>query len=128
MFAHRTVAIPGFPNFFMLLGPNSGLGHNSVIVMIEAQVRYVLGCIRASIERGGVQLDPRPDVSEAYDREVQQGLDRTIWKSGGCKSWYMDERGRVFALWPGSTLRYRWEMRRPRLEEYELLSPAAPSG
>ena len=120
--AHRTVAVPGFPNFFMLLGPNSGLGHNSVIVMIEAQVKYILGCIRASIRNGGAHLDPRPEDAERFDRKIQQELGRTIWKSG-CKSWYMDDSGRVFALWPSSTLRYRWQMRRPVLSEYELLSP-----
>lgn len=122
--SHRTVAVPGFPNFFMLLGPNSGLGHNSVIVMIEAQVRYVLGCIRAATRDGLVHLDPRADRAEAFDREIQRRLDGTIWKSG-CRSWYMDENGRIFALWPGSTLRYRWEMRRPRLDEYEQLQPGA---
>ena len=128
--SHRTVAVPGFPNFFMLLGPNSGLGHNSVIVMIEAQVRYVLRCIHAATRRGLVHLDPRSDRAAAFDRDIQERLGRTIWKSG-CRSWYMDDAGRIFALWPGSTLRYRWEMRRPDLSEYEQLTPsealAAPS-
>jgi cation diffusion facilitator CzcD-associated flavoprotein CzcO len=121
--AHRTVAVSGFPNFFMLLGPNSGLGHNSVILMIEAQVGYVLQCIRAATRGELVHLDPRSDESDHFNRTLQQGLDRTIWKSG-CKSWYMDDRGRIFALWPGTTLRYLWEMRRPVLAEYERLTPA----
>ncbi|MEE2664662.1 MAG: NAD(P)/FAD-dependent oxidoreductase [Myxococcota bacterium] len=121
--AHRTVAVPGFPNFFMLLGPNSGLGHNSVIIMIEAQVGYILKCIRAASERALVHLDPRREESDRFNRDIQQDLDRTIWKSG-CKSWYMDENGKVFALWPSSTLRYLWEMRRPLLHEYEQLTPA----
>jgi cation diffusion facilitator CzcD-associated flavoprotein CzcO len=122
--AHRTIAVPGFPNFFMLLGPNSGLGHNSVIIMIEAQVGYVVQCIRAATRggRGLVHLDPKSDESERFNRDLQSELDRTIWKSG-CKSWYMDENGKVFALWPGSTLRYLWEMRRPVLDEYEQLTP-----
>ena len=107
----------------MLLGPNSGLGHNSVILMIEAQVGYVLRCIEAAT-RGDeiVHLDAKREQSDAFNGRIQRELDRTIWKSG-CKSWYMDDDGKVFALWPGTTLRYMWEMRRPRLDEYELLRP-----
>jgi cation diffusion facilitator CzcD-associated flavoprotein CzcO len=121
--AHRTVAVSGFPNFFMLLGPNSGLGHNSVILMIEAQVDYVLQCIRAATSGELVHLDAIGGASERFNRDLQRELDRTIWKSG-CRSWYMDEHGRIFALWPWTTLRYLWEMRRPVLDEYERLTPA----
>jgi cation diffusion facilitator CzcD-associated flavoprotein CzcO len=115
--AHRTVAVPGFPNFFMLLGPNSGLGHNSVIVMIEAQVAYVLGCLRALRGRRLRWIDPLPAASARFNAGLQDAMRRTIWQAG-CKSWYMDERGRVFVLWPHSTIRYWWQMRRPALDEY----------
>jgi len=115
--AHRTVAVPGFPNFFLLLGPNSGLGHNSVILMIEAQVRYVLQCIEALRQRGIATLDPREDAAEQFDDALRSDMAGTIWQ-GHCKSWYQDAHGRVFALWPRSTLRYLWEMRRPALDEY----------
>jgi cation diffusion facilitator CzcD-associated flavoprotein CzcO len=124
--AHRTVAVPGFPNFFMLLGPNSGLGHNSVIIMIEAQVNYILKCVHAASARALVHLDPRNEDSERFNRRIQLDLDRTIWKSG-CKSWYMDENGKIFALWPSSTLRYLWQMRRPLIDEYEQLTPTPSS-
>ncbi|MEZ4215322.1 MAG: NAD(P)/FAD-dependent oxidoreductase [Myxococcota bacterium] len=118
--AHRTVAVAGYPNFFMLLGPNSGLGHNSIILIIEAQARYVLQLIRAAMRPDGsiARIEPRPDATAAFNRDIQERLATTIWKSG-CRSWYMDERGRVYTLWPGSTLRYLWTMRRPRLAEYE---------
>lgn len=118
--AHRTVAVPGFPNFFLLLGPNSGLGHNSVILMIEAQVRYVLQCVQALSERRLAYLDPRPEAAAQFDTDLQAELQRTIW-TGSCKSWYQDARGRVFTLWPHTTLRYLWEMRRPELDEYRQL-------
>ena len=118
--AHRTVAVPGFPNFFLLLGPNSGLGHNSVILMIEAQVGYVLQCVQALAERGLAYLDARTEAAAAYDAGLQAHLQRTIW-TGSCKSWYQDARGRVFTLWPHTTLRYLWQMRRPVLDEYRQL-------
>ena len=118
--AHRTVAVPGFPNFFLLLGPNSGLGHNSVIVMIEAQVRYVLQCIRALAASGRRYLSPRAAIAQQFDASLQRDMERTIWRSS-CKSWYQDASGRVFTLWPYTTLRYLWQMRRLELEEYEHL-------
>jgi cation diffusion facilitator CzcD-associated flavoprotein CzcO len=118
--AHRTVAMPGFPNFFLLLGPNSGLGHNSVILMIEAQVSYVLQCVQALAERGLAYLEPRAEAAARYDAELQGELAKTIW-TGSCKSWYQDARGRVFTLWPHTTLRYLWQMRRPALDEYRQL-------
>jgi cation diffusion facilitator CzcD-associated flavoprotein CzcO len=120
--AHRTVAVPGFPNFFLLLGPNSGLGHNSVILMIEAQVRYVLRCLQELGARGLAYLDPKPDAAARYDAELQAELGKTIW-TGSCKSWYQDARGRVFTLWPHTTLRYLWQMREPALDEYRQLKP-----
>ncbi len=116
--AHRTLAIPGFPNFFMLLGPNSGLGHNSVIFMIESQVRYVVQCVRTLTKRRLASLAPRADAAQEFEAGIRQGMQKMIWE-GSCKSWYQDPKGRVFALWPGSTIRYWWSMRRPRLDEYE---------
>jgi len=116
--AHRTVAIPGFPNFFMLLGPNSGLGHNSMIFMIEAQVRYVLRCLQAMESRNLAQLEAAPQACAAFNRWVQRAMAKTVWQGGGCHSWYQDDAGRIFTLWPGTTLRYWWEMRRPKLREF----------
>ncbi len=116
--AHRTLAVPGFPNFFMLLGPNSGLGHNSVIFMIESQVRYVIQCIQALAKRRLASLDPRPEAAQRFESGIRTDMSKTIWEDR-CKSWYQDEKGRVFALWPRSTIRYWWSMRRPDLDEYE---------
>jgi len=116
--AHRTVAVPGFPSFFLLLGPNSALGHSSVVIMIEAQVRYVMRYLESLRGGGWKHLQPRADAAASFDAKLQDKLKRTVWK-GSCQSWYQDTTGRVFTLWPGSTLRYLWEMRRPRLDEYE---------
>ncbi|MEN3975884.1 NAD(P)/FAD-dependent oxidoreductase [Emcibacter sp. SYSU 3D8] len=117
MAAHRTVAVPGFPNFFMLLGPGSGLGHSSIIFMVEQQVRYVLQCIWKLVERR--TIEPRPEAAAHFDAAMQRGLAGTIWQAG-CNSWYQDQNGKITTLWPHSTLRYWWEMRKVRFGEYTL--------
>ena len=117
MAAHRTVAVPGFPNFFTLLGPNSGLGHNSIIFMVEAQVRYIMQCLWKLVEKRS--MEPRPDAAARFDAAIQRGLRHTIWKAG-CKSWYQDANGRITTLWPRSTIRYWWDMRKVRFGEYRV--------
>ncbi|MEM9122766.1 MAG: NAD(P)/FAD-dependent oxidoreductase [Pseudomonadota bacterium] len=117
--AHRSVAVAGFPNLFFLMGPNSGLGHNSVIVMIEAQARYILQCIQAVKAQGAQSIEVRSEASDRFNEDVQASLSDTIWDSG-CKSWYKDEKGRNYTLWPHSTLRFRREMRSPDLAEYTI--------
>jgi len=117
MAAHRTVAVPGFPNYFTLLGPGSGLGHSSIIFMVEQQVRYVLQCIWKLVERR--TIEPRPDAAARFDAAMQRGLAGTIWQAG-CKSWYQDQNGKITTLWPHSTVRYWWDMRKVRFGEYTL--------
>lgn len=121
--AHRTVAVPGFPNFFMLLGPNSGLGHNSVILMIEAQVNYVLQLVEAMRLRGAAFVEPTEQAAAAYDERLQTELRRTVW-AGGCQSWYLDAAGRNFTLYPHTVRRYIHEMKAPVLEEFALSARA----
>lgn len=104
--AHNTVSVPGFPNFAMLVGPNSGLGHNSIILMIEAQVNYIIGCIKAMRDEGARTIDVREDAANQFDQQLQSELDGTVWHTD-CKSWYVGEDGRNFTLWSGTTLRYR---------------------
>ena len=115
--AHRTVAVPGFPNFFTLLGPNSGLGHNSIIFMVEAQVRYIMQCLWKLVEKRS--MEPRPDAAARFDAAIQRGLRHTIWQAG-CKSWYQDANGKITTLWPHSTIRYWWDMRKVRFGEYRV--------
>jgi hypothetical protein len=104
--AHRGIAIPGYPNFFMLLGPNTGLGHNSMVYMIESQIEYVLGALRTIRERGVGSLEVREDVVDRDIAEIDELMKGTVW-STGCKSWYLDDTGRNGALWPDWTWRYR---------------------
>ncbi len=116
--AHRTVAVPCFPNFFMLLGPNSGLGHNSVILMIEAQVNYIISLIR---EAGASRLiAPAIEAAKAHDECIQHDLQDRVW-AAGCGAWYVDEKGRNFTLYPHDVRSFIKEMRMPDFSEYELV-------
>ena len=118
--AYLGTAIPGFPNLFFLLGPNTGLGHTSIVVMIEAQVNYVMQALRL-MQRGNVaELEVRADVQEAYNRDLDRQLEKSVWNSGGCASWYVDDKGRNSTLWPGFTWRFRQKTARFQLSEYEV--------
>jgi hypothetical protein len=112
MQAYLGTSIAGFPNMFMLVGPNTGLGHNSIVFMIESQVEYVLGALRAMDARGVASVDVRREVQDAYNEELQSRLSGTVWSTGGCASWYLDDTGRITTLWPGSTWPFRQRTRR----------------
>lgn len=120
--AFKGMAVSGFPNLFLLMGPNTGLGHNSVVFMIEAQVHYLLEALAALRNAGSTALEVRRAVEADYNRKVQRRLERTIWNSG-CKSWYLDENGRNVTLWPGFTLEYWFRTRRFRPSDYEFAPP-----
>jgi cation diffusion facilitator CzcD-associated flavoprotein CzcO len=122
--AYLGTVVPGFPNLFVLYGPNTNLGHNSVIVMLEAQVGWVVQAVRA-IARGRV-LDVRRDVAEAFDAWVQERLGHTVF-AGGCRSWYLTASGRNTQNWPASTLTFRRRLRRLRLEEFAVDPVCAPA-
>jgi cation diffusion facilitator CzcD-associated flavoprotein CzcO len=103
--AYRGTTIAGFPNLYTLMGPNTGLGHNSMVFMIEAQVGYVLSCIAALEARGAKLADVRSEAQEIFNDELQARLGRSVWASG-CESWYLDDQGRNSTLWPGFTFEY----------------------
>ncbi|MEO1136867.1 MAG: hypothetical protein AAFW68_09710, partial [Pseudomonadota bacterium] len=115
--AHRTIAAPGFPNFFLLLGPNSGLGHNSVILMIEAQVNYVIDLIKMAGEEALIK--PRQDAAQNYDKAIQHDLHERVW-AAQCGAWYVDEKGRNYTLYPHSVRRFLKDMKHPDFSEYEI--------
>jgi cation diffusion facilitator CzcD-associated flavoprotein CzcO len=115
------ITVAGFPNFFMLLGPNTGLGHNSVVLMIEAQVRYVMSCLRLMRKRGERAMEVRPETQQGFVAELRSRLKRTVWESGGCRSWYLDaQTGESPAIWPGSVIEYRKRTRTVSAEDYEF--------
>jgi cation diffusion facilitator CzcD-associated flavoprotein CzcO len=113
------VAVAGFPNMFFLGGPNTALGHNSVLLMMEAQVDHVMKALDV-LDQGRTALSPRPDVEAAYDAKIQRELQPTVWNAGGCNSWYLDENGRNTTVWPGWTFTYMRQLRDFKVDEYEL--------
>jgi cation diffusion facilitator CzcD-associated flavoprotein CzcO len=110
--AYVGTTIAGFPNLFMLVGPNTGLGHNSMVFMIESQLNYVMDCLRVMDERDLATVEVRPEVQAAYNAAVQADMRGTVWTSGGCASWYLDANGRNTTLWPGFSWSFRQRTRR----------------
>jgi cation diffusion facilitator CzcD-associated flavoprotein CzcO len=115
--AYLGVTVSGFPNFFMMYGPNTNLGHNSILFMLECQTRYILDCLRQMEARGLARIDLRRDVMEAWNRRLRQELDGTVWAATG-RSWYKTESGLITNNWSGSTTRYWWRTRRADLGVY----------
>jgi cation diffusion facilitator CzcD-associated flavoprotein CzcO len=105
--AYKGAAVAGFPNLFLLVGPNTGLGHNSIVFMIESQVDYVGDAIATMRRRGADRVEVRPEAQAAYNDEVQRLTRGTVWVSGGCASYYIDRNGRNSALWPTFTWPFR---------------------
>jgi len=125
--AYLGTTVPGYPNFFLLAGPNTGIGHTSLVFMIEAQIAYVMGALRAMAARGAATVEVRPDTFEAYNAELQSKMQHTVWNTGGCASWYLDAEGRNTTLWPDFTWKFRQRTRRFDAEHYEFNRPAEPA-
>jgi cation diffusion facilitator CzcD-associated flavoprotein CzcO len=125
MSAYLGTTIAGFPNAFMVTGPNTGLGHSSMIYMIESQVAYLMAALRAMDRRGAAVIDVRPEVQRGYNDELQRKLARTVWNSGGCRSWYLDASGRNTTLWPSFTFRFRERTRTFDESDYVLTARRA---
>ncbi|TAE30880.1 MAG: NAD(P)/FAD-dependent oxidoreductase [Cytophagales bacterium] len=116
--AYKGITTAGYPNLLFLLGPNTGLGHNSVVHMIESQVNYLIDYLRLLKESGeGAYLDVKPDVQQAYNDDLQKRLVGTVWSSG-CQSWYMNGAGRNTTIWPALNSDYRKITRRVDAQDY----------
>jgi cation diffusion facilitator CzcD-associated flavoprotein CzcO len=116
--AYLGTSVAGFPNMFMIVGPNTGLGHNSMIYIIESQVRYIMQAIKTMRARKLRTVDVRPEVVRAYNERLQGMLRGTVWNTGGCKSWYLDANGRNTTLWPTFTFRFRSRLKSFKLGSY----------
>jgi cation diffusion facilitator CzcD-associated flavoprotein CzcO len=121
--AHAGTTVAGFPNLFILLGPNTGLGHNSVVYMIEAQIEHVLAALRHMRREGACAIEPRAEAQSNFVAEIQRRMEGTVWVAGGCASWYLDPTGRNSTLWPDFSWRFRRRVARLRPEEYALSFP-----
>ena len=119
MTAFHGTTVAGFPNLFFLVGPNTGLGHTSIVYMIESQIAYVVDALARMEAAGVAAVEPRPELQEAWNVSLQADLQGTVWNSGGCSSWYLDDAGRNTTLWPTFTLPYRRRLSRFDLDEYD---------
>ena len=116
--AYLGMSAPGFPNFFMLYGPNTNLGHNSIVYMLESQIAHIMRCRRAMAQTASTVIEVEPDRYRRFNVHVQRKLTGTVWN--GCKSWYVDETGHNSINWPGFTLTYRWLTKHSSLQAYRL--------
>ena len=110
--------VAGFPNLFTVIGPNTGLGHNSMVFIIESQLAFIDDAMRRLGRHAW--LSPTADAQARFNTELGQRLPRTVWATGGCHSWYQTRDGRITTLWPGSTLEYRRRTRRLAHHDFEF--------
>lgn len=106
--AYKGTMTAGFPNLFFLMGPNTGLGHNSMVYMIESQIQYILGALDLLNERNLDSLEPKREAQDAFNGKLHSSLGHSVWNAGGCNSWYLHPvSGRNTSLWPSFTWRFR---------------------
>ena len=119
--AYLGISISGFPNLFLVVGPNTGLGHSSMILMIEAQVNYIMDCIGLMKKDKLKFVDVKKTTEVEYNREIQEKLSKSVWQTGGCHSWYQDKNGKNVSLWPGFTFTFMKRTKKFEPEKYELV-------
>lgn len=128
MSAYKGTTIAGFPNLFQIVGPNTGLGHSSMVFVIESQVAYIRDAL-ATMERNGyAAVEPRPAAQARWNDALHRRMSRSVWSTGGCASWYLDEHGRNTTLWPRSTFNLRAALRRFDARHYKITGPAPAVG
>lgn len=120
MAAYKGTFVTGFPNFVMMTGPNTGLGHNSMVYMIESQLNYVIGALAAMRAHGARTLEVREDAVTEYGERLEAEMDGTVWTAGHCASWYLDDTGRNTTLWPTFSYKFRRATREFDEAPYEM--------
>jgi cation diffusion facilitator CzcD-associated flavoprotein CzcO len=117
--AHLGMTVAGFPNFFMLYGPNTNLAHNSVVYMLESQMDYILACLQR-LSRGEIRsMEVKKEIQDRFNTRMQNRLAKATW-SKGCTSWYLTPAGKNVANWPGYSLEFRLKTRRPNWDDYAV--------
>jgi cation diffusion facilitator CzcD-associated flavoprotein CzcO len=105
--AYKGAAVHGFPNLFFVIGPNTGLGHSSMVFMIESQIAYIVDALETMRARGLSAVEPTAQAQRAWNEDLQRRMRPTVWNVGGCSSWYLDDHGRNVTLWPRTTFAFR---------------------
>ncbi len=127
MAAYKGSTIPDFPNLFMIVGPNTGLGHSSMVYMIESQVNYIREAIRTMRHNDYAVVEVSPEAASSYNADIQRRMKRTVWTTGGCASWYMDAHGNNTTLWPRTTFAFRSLTKQFDVAAYRVEAPASSS-
>jgi cyclohexanone monooxygenase len=123
MAAYKGTTVPEFPNLFMIVGPNTGQGHTSMIFIIESQVAYVRDALRHLRRSGASSVEPLPEATDRWNRSLQRRMRRTVWMRGGCHSWYLDAHGRNTTLWPRTTADFRRRLASVDADAYRVAAP-----
>lgn len=105
--AYLGTALPSFPNLFLITGPNTGIGHTSAIFVIEAQIEYIAKSIKSVLDKGKKSIEVTEKAEQDYTTMVHSEMEKTVWKNGGCTSWYQSESGHVIAMFPGFSFSFR---------------------
>ena len=119
--AYLGTTVAGFPNMFLVVGPNTGLGHSSMILMIEAQVNLIMESLKAMKKKHAKLIDIKPQVQQEFNKEIQEKLSHTVWQNGGCHSWYQMKDGKNVTLWPGFTFTFMNRTKKFEEEKYEIM-------
>jgi cation diffusion facilitator CzcD-associated flavoprotein CzcO len=120
MSAYKGTTFNGFPNLFQIVGPNTALGHSSMIFIIESQVRYVVDAVRTMRREGLATVEPTAEAQQEWTDRIHERMKPTVWTTGGCASWYLDDRGRNTTLWPGQTFTFRRLLSRFDADQYDV--------
>ncbi|WP_129793163.1 NAD(P)/FAD-dependent oxidoreductase [Sphingosinicella sp. CPCC 101087] len=115
--AYLGISVAGYPNLFITMGPATGLGHNSIIYMIEAQIAHIISAMALARDADAAVM-PRRRAQDAFFDDVQAQMADTVWMKGGCDSWYLIGKGRNYTLWPGHSFAYRRLVKRVRPADY----------
>ncbi|HET6699846.1 MAG TPA: NAD(P)/FAD-dependent oxidoreductase [Nocardioidaceae bacterium] len=126
MAAYKGTTIAGFPNLFQIVGPNTGLGHSSMVVVIEAQIAYILDALDQMRRNRWAAVEPRERAQQRWNAALQRRLARTVWNRGGCSSWYLDAHGRNTTLWPRTTFTLRRLLARFDADRYVTYGVGQP--
>ncbi|TCO52338.1 flavin-containing monooxygenase [Actinocrispum wychmicini] len=125
MKAYRGTTVANFPNLFLMLGPNTTLGHSSQTLMIESQMNYVIEAVKTIRGRGLASVEVRADAQELYNRMVEQAIEGTVWDPATCTSWYVDSTGRNPSLWPMKTSKFAKSTKKFDVSAYQVATLAA---
>lgn len=129
MASYKGTTTAGFPNLFQIVGANTGLGHSSMVFIIESQIAYILSALDQMEQRRIVAVEPQQQAQDDWNADLHRRMARTVWSTGGCASWYLDEHGRNTTLWPRTTFTFREQLRRFDLEKYVVTTRSdAPAG